>query len=103
MSSAWVIVGTIGQLFLGMFMLLITIFGGAGVVDHASRAGRTLSSLQSGIIDWSIYLLPALCFASAGIVIYLYKHGGGVSSYWWYLPPVIASGLYWWFVAGLYT
>jgi hypothetical protein len=103
MSLEWLIAGTIGQLMLGMFLFMLTIFGGAGAADHASRAGKQLSLLQSLVIDWSIYTLPALCFISAGIVVYLYKNGGGALSYYWYLPPIVVAILYWLIISKIYA
>jgi uncharacterized BrkB/YihY/UPF0761 family membrane protein len=96
MSLGWVIAGTVGLLMLGSFLLLFTIFAGAGIANT-----KALSEWQSSIITFSIYALPSICFLSAGVVIYLYKNDAGSSSYWWYTVPAVAIALYAWFVSSL--
>lgn len=49
----------------------------------------------------SIYLLPALCVSSAGIVIGLQWRGGGTASYGWYALPLVAAVFYVWFALRL--
>jgi hypothetical protein len=86
MSLGWVVAGTIMQLVLGFFMLLITIFAGAGISN-----GRKLSKFQTDVLTYSIYALPAICFISACIVIYLYYHDASALSYWWHVvSPIVA-------------
>jgi hypothetical protein len=89
MSLGWVIAGTVGQLALGGFLFMFVIFSAAGIVnDHA------LEPYQKSILDFSILALPAVCFISACIVLYLYHIDASASSYWWYAVPVMAAALY---------
>jgi hypothetical protein len=89
MSLAWVIAGSISMLILGVFMVLITIFAGAGIGNK-----HTLTELQNTILGYSIYWVPLICFGTAGLVIYLYKTGAGSASYYWYLLPVVIVAAY---------
>ena len=89
MSLKIVIIGTIFQLMLGAFMLIFSIFAGAGIAN-----GKNPSELQASILTFAIYALPLICFACAGIVFYFYKTGSSNSSYWWHTPSLIACILY---------
>lgn len=89
MSLGWVIAGTAGQVLLGVFLFMVVIFSGAGIVN-----GHNLSPFQTGILNFSMYALPALCVISACVVLYLYHIDGSASSYWWYAVPVIAAAVY---------
>ncbi len=89
MSLAWVIAGSISMLMLGVFMMLITIFAGAGIGNK-----HTLTALQNTILTYSIYGVPLICFVTAGLVIYLYSNGGSSSSYYWYLLPLAVVAAY---------
>jgi hypothetical protein len=89
MSLIWVILGSISQLCLSVFVFMLTAFMGGGIAN-----GRDLSSLQSKIIDLSLFVLPCLCLISAGIVIYQYSNSGTSSAYWWYSMPIIATIAY---------
>ncbi len=89
MSLGWVITGTVGQLMLGGLLFMFSVFSGAGIAN-----GNTLSKLQLGILNFSMFALPLSCVLSAGIVLYLYKTGGNSSSYWWYVLPLILTALY---------
>lgn len=103
MSIKWIIAGTIAQLMLGAFLFMFAVFGSAGALDHANRAGKQLSWLQAIVIDWSIYTLPAFCLAGAGIVFYCYKNGGGAVSYCWHLLPIIATTAYGLVISEIYA
>lgn len=89
MSFGWTLTGTIFQLVLAYMLFMLVAFSGGGLVS-----GRSFSKLQIGVLDLSIYLLPALCVLSACIVIYLHWHGGGAMSYAWYAMPLVATALY---------
>jgi hypothetical protein len=89
MSLGWVIAGTVGQMFLGFFLLMLVIFSAAGIAN-----GNDLAPHETGILDFSIFALPSLCAICACIVLYLYHVDAGASSYWWYAVPVVAAALY---------
>jgi hypothetical protein len=89
MSFGWTVVGTIAQLMLALFLFMLVVFSASGIANAAS-----LGKFQLGILNVSMYVLPALCVVSALIVLYLQRHGGGVVSYWWYTMPLAATGLY---------
>lgn len=89
MSLRSVVLGTLLQLMLAYFLFMVVVFSATG----AGNAG-SLSKGQVGILNFSIYALPATCLVSAGIVLYLYKNGGASSSYWWYGLPLAATVLY---------
>lgn len=89
MSFGWTLLGTIGQLMLAYFLFMVVIFSAGGVANDAQ-----LSNFHLRILTLSIYLLPALCLVSAGIVLYLHGHAGSAASYWWYAMPLAAAALY---------
>ena len=89
MSIGWVITGTFLQGCLALFLFMLVAFSGGGVAN-----GRALRKFQLGILDRSLYLLPATCILSAAIVIYQYSSGGGLYSYWWYGLPLLATVSY---------
>jgi hypothetical protein len=89
MSLIGVVLGTLLQMMLAYFFFMLVVFSAAGVAN-----GGGLSPFQMGVLDFSIYALPATCLVSAGIVFYLYMRGGGPSSYWWYAFPLAAMALY---------
>lgn len=84
-----VIVGTVLQLMLAFFLFMLVAFSGGGVAN-----GAALSKLQLGVLDFSLYALPASCLVSAGIVFYLYMRDAGPGSYWWHGLPVVATAVY---------
>jgi len=86
MSLVWVVVGSFMQMVLALFLFMMAAFAGGGVVS-----GRNLPKWQIAILDLSIYLLPALCLISAGVVIFKYLNGGSNAAFWWYLLPIVAS------------
>lgn len=96
MSSGWLIFGTIAQLMLAYFLFMVVVFSAAGMSNTAS-----LGRLPLVILNLSMYVLPALCVLSAGIVLYLYKHGGSAASYWWYALPLVALAVYLIYAIGL--
>ena len=84
MSLGWTLLGTLGQLALANFMFMLAVFAGGGLASGTSRSKSVLR-----VLDLSMYLLPALCVLSAGIVICLHWLGGSAASYAWYaMPPV---------------
>jgi hypothetical protein len=89
MSFGWTIVGTLAQLMLAFFLFMVVVFSAGGIANGAS-----LGKLHLGILNFSMYFLPALCILSAIIVAYLHRHGGSVKSYWWYAMPLAGTGLY---------
>lgn len=89
MSLIGVILGTLLQMMLAYFFFMVVVFSAAGIAN-----GGGLSAFQTGVLDFSIYALPATCLVSAGIVLCLYKSGAGSSSYWWYASPLAAMALY---------
>lgn len=94
MSLTWVVLGSMFQLALSVFLFMLAAFTGGG---YAS--GRSLSDLQVLILDRSLYVLPGLCIISAGIVIYQYTQGGTNNSFWWYSMPIVATIAYMVFVS----
>lgn len=89
MSLAWVIIGTFFQLGLAFMLFMLAAFAGGGVAN-----GRKLTSLQSKMLDLSIYALPLISLISAGIIIYQYNHDGSSTSYWWHIMPIVAAVIY---------
>ncbi|MEP6897848.1 MAG: hypothetical protein ABI870_04905 [Rhodanobacter sp.] len=89
MSFGWVLLGTMGQLMLAYFLFMVVVFSAGGIAN-----GARLGKFHSGMLTLSIYLLPALCLVSAGIVLYLHGHAGSAASYWWYAMPLAATALY---------
>jgi hypothetical protein len=89
MSFGWTVVGTFAQLMLAIFLFMLVVFSAGGLANGAS-----LGRFQLGILNLSIYLLPALCILSAIIVAYLQWRGGGAWSYGWYAMPLVATVLY---------
>ena len=89
MSLVWIILGSIVQLLLATVFFMLVVFSSAGIAN-----GRTLTYLQSKILDWSLYALPLSCVLSAVLVIFLYWIGGGSAAYWWYALPAAAIAAY---------
>ncbi|MGN6578697.1 MAG: hypothetical protein ACTHJ1_01755 [Bordetella sp.] len=89
MSLRGVILGTVLQIMLAYFFFMLVVFSAAGIANAGG-----LSKFQAGVLDFSIYALPATCLVSAGIVLCFYKSGAGPSSYWWYAAPLAALVLY---------
>lgn len=89
MSLTWTILGTIFQLLLAYFLFMVVVFSAAGIGN-----GAQLDKLQLNILNLSMYVLPAMCAVSAGIVVYLHRHGGSAACYWWYAMPLAATVLY---------
>lgn len=98
MSLAGIILGTILQLMLAYVMFMLVAFSPFGA---GAGGGAKPSDLQMGIINFSLYALPATCLVSAGIMVYLYLHGSGPSSYWWHGLPLVAAALYVFYVLNL--
>ncbi len=89
MSLTWVIIGSIAQLMLAFFLFMLVVFSAAGIANN-----KALKPIHLTPLNLSIYLLPALCLISAGVVIYQYRNGGDAQVYWWYLVPVVAAVVY---------
>lgn len=89
MSFVWTLLGTIAQLMLAYLLFMLVVFSAGGLAN-----GVALGKFQLGILNLSIFLLPALCLLSACIVIYLHLRAGGAASYAWYAMPLVATVLY---------
>lgn len=89
MSLVWVVIGTFTQLCFAFFLFMLAAFAGGGYAN-----GNSLKPIQVAILDLSLYLLPALCVISAGVVIMLYRSDAGAVAYLWYLLPVIGTVIY---------
>lgn len=89
MSISWVIAGTFFQAFLALFLFMLVVFSGAGVMNTIS-----LSKFEINVVDFAMFFLPTLCIFCAGVVIYQYNTGGGVNSYWWYASPLVLTVCY---------
>ncbi len=90
MSITWVIIGSIAQLMLAFFLFMLVVFSAAGIANN----NEALKPIHLTLLNLSIYLLPALCLISAGVVIYQYRSGGSAIAYWWYLLPVVSAAIY---------
>ena len=96
MSLVWTVIGTVLELMFANFSFMAVIFAGAGMAN-----GRTLSGIELGILNLSIFILPAVSVISAMIVIYLHWRGATASAYWWYAVPLVLLVLYLGFVTYL--
>lgn len=93
MSTLWTVLGSIAMLGLVAPMaFMLVVFSGGALAN-----GRVLSAVQEHVLDVSLWLLPMLCVLSAGIVIYLHRHGGSALAYAWYALPFagVAAYLVW--------
>ena len=79
MTWGWVVVGTLAQLMLGLFLFMLVVFS-ASSMDGVGK----LAGVHSKILTLSLFGLPATCVVSAGMLIHLYRTGGGPSSWWWH-------------------
>lgn len=89
MSLLWVILGTIAQLMLAVFLFMVVAFSAGDIFNNDS-----LNKLQMTILNMSLFVLPGICILSAGMVIYYYIVGGSSTVYWWNIVPVISAALY---------
>ncbi|GAA6170264.1 hypothetical protein [Sessilibacter corallicola] len=89
MSVLWIIIGTIFQLMLSMFIFML-----AAVVGGSFANGNNLSESKLKVLNLSLFVLPGLCIVAAGIVIYQFFSGGTNNSYFWYGLPIIGVMLY---------
>ena len=96
MSLGWTLTGTIFELVLAYMLFMLVAFSGGGMVS-----GRSLTRRQTGLLDLSLFMLPGLCVLSACIVIGLHWCGGGAVSYAWYALPLLATVLYFAYLASL--
>jgi len=95
MSFGWTLAGTILQLMLANFLFMLVAFSGGGLAS-----GNSLGKRRIGILNLSLFLLPALCALSACIVIWLHWRGGAIS-YAWYALPLVATVFYVGYVTAL--
>ncbi|GLQ96167.1 hypothetical protein [Dyella mobilis] len=86
MSVVWTVLGTIVQLMLAPFLFMLVVFSASSIADAGT--------VETGILNLSIFLLPALCVVSGLIVIYLHWRRRGAASYWWYGMPVVGTAAY---------
>ncbi len=86
MYWVWVVLGTIIQLALScvLFVLPISIL----IIDGG------VSSLQETLINYFMFILPASCLISAGIVIYKYHDKGSRYCYLWYFLPIFLTFIF---------
>lgn len=84
MKKGWVVFGSIVQLVLALFTLMMTVFIGGG---FETRGG--ISNLERTILEWSILVLPSLFLLSLVIVIVKYSNKASARSYSWYLMPLL--------------
>ena len=89
MSFGWTLAGTILQLMLANFLFMLVAFSGGGLANGGALGKRPL-----GVLNLSLFLLPASCVLSACIVIFLHWRGGGAMSYAWYALPLVATVFY---------
>jgi hypothetical protein len=89
MTFGWTLAGTLSQLMLAGFLFMLVVFSAGGMAN-----GLALGRVHLAILNLSMFLLPALCVASIVVVLYLHAHGGGASSYWWYVMPLVGALLY---------
>jgi hypothetical protein len=89
MTWGWVVVGTLAQLMLGLFLFMLVVFS-ASSMDGVGK----LAGVHSKILTLSLFGLPATCVVSAGMLIHLYRSGGGPSSWWWHAMPLAAAAVY---------
>lgn len=96
MTWGWVVVGTLAQLILGLFLFMLVVFS-ASSMDGVGKLAR----VHSKILTLSLFGLPATCVVSAGMLIHLYRSGGGPSSWWWHAVPLAAAAVYLAYAIGL--
>ncbi len=89
MRLIWIILGTVFQLGLAMFLFVTVAFSSAGIANLSN-----LSKFHITILAASPFGLPLICISVAGIVIYLYTVNAGSVYYWLYLVPLILSIIY---------
>ncbi|MET4570994.1 hypothetical protein ABIE04_003376 [Rhodanobacter soli] len=66
MTWGWVVVGTLAQLMLGLFLFMLVVFS-ASSMDGVGK----LAGVHSKILALSLFGLPATCVVSAGMLIHL--------------------------------
>jgi len=96
MTFGWTLAGTIAQLLLAGLLFMLVVFSAGGMANRLA-----LGKAQLAILNLSMFVLPAVCVLSGGIVLYLHTHGGGVCSYGWYLTPLASTSLYLLYAAAL--
>lgn len=89
MSLFWVVVSVMAQLGLAMMLFLLVAFSGGGIANQDKVSKSVILAL-----DVSLYVLPLLCFVSAGLIVYGYLSGASARTYWWHLLPLPAAVAY---------
>ncbi len=89
MFSISLVLGIVGQLFIGTLLAFFAIFAGAGLHN-----GRELTRVQSLILDNAMWVLPGTSLAVLVFFVYHAATGGPQPSLWWHLLPVLAGGAY---------
>lgn len=88
MTLGWFIAAIFGQVMLGGFLLMLV------VVSACSMDGiDKLAGVHSKILNLAIWLVPGSCVLSTGMLVYLYRHGGG-AGWWWQAMPVLVGAVY---------
>ena len=88
MSFFWMVVSVVAQLGLAMMLFLLVAFSGGGIANQDNISKSVIL-----VLDVSLYVLPLLCFISAGLMIQGYLSEASARTYWWHLlpiPPAIA-------------
>jgi hypothetical protein len=89
MSLFWVVASVVAQLGLAMMLFLLVAFSGGGIANQDNVSRSVLL-----VIDVSLYVLPLLCLASAGLMIHGYLSGATARAYGWHLLPLPAAVAY---------
>ena len=83
MSFFWMVVSVVAQLGLAMMLFLLVAFSGGGIANQDNVNKNVIL-----VLDVSLYVLPLLCFISAGLMIHGYMSGASARTYWWHLLPL---------------
>lgn len=89
MSLFWVVVSVVAQLSLAMMLFLLVGFSGGGIANQDNVSKSVIL-----VLDVSLYVLPLLCFVSAGLIVHGYMSGASARTYWWHLLPLPAALAY---------
>jgi hypothetical protein len=89
MSLIGVILGTVLQLGFALFSFMAVIFSSASMSNR-----QTFGNFEKFLLDSSMYTLPTVCILNAILVIYFYKTGSSLATYWWYGLPVVLLASY---------
>ncbi|MDP3699597.1 MAG: hypothetical protein Q8R72_01680 [Hylemonella sp.] len=89
MSFFWMVLSVVAQLGLAMMLFLLVAFSGGGIANQDKVSKGVLL-----VIDVSLYVLPLLCFISAGLMVHAYLSGASARGFWWHLLPLPAAIAY---------